>query len=611
MILVLASLLFAFPPTVLTSASGYDGSGDCQIKELTVTTSDCDADGKFTMTIDFDVENPGNNGFKVWNGAFYGEYDYTDLPITIGPFPGDCHTTWEINVKDFDFPHCFAQKVIGKKCCNGGGGESCKIKELALTTGDCDEDGNFWVVVNFVVENPGPEGFKIVGNGNNYGDFDYADVPVILGPLSGDCKTNYEFAVKDLVDPNCHAAGHIGKICCEGDPGTDCKIKELTAHAGECDENGKFFVELDFDVDNPGDNGFKVFGNGHNYGVFNYADLPLLLGPLPGDCKTEWEFAVKDLDDPHCFAAVDIGKKCCNGEPSDCTIKEASVKFECENDTFFYAIINFEVNNPGGLGYTVSGNGHHYGDFEYSDLPLVLGPFLADCHTNYFFFIEDKEKEKCHKELVLGKVCCVHEEKCEVKGLHATIGDCSSDSTYWVTVHFELKNGEPGFFDLWFNGHLYGEYHTDDLPLSLEVFAGKNAKDMVKVCMKDPKHCCATIYFHPPTCLHNGKEIAHHFYPHEDASNGNHHYFEGDTRPFLLHIYGQPFILTPLHAWQIMEEVTVCDMAGHPVFNARTPNQKEGALNIDHLMNRQPGIYIVTIRTDKAVETFKIFLAQH
>jgi hypothetical protein len=605
----IALLLWLIPAAVsLIYAMPVQGAG-CEISNLMVTVSDCDADGKFTMTIDFDVVQPGNNGFKVWNSAYYGEFDYTDLPVTVGPFVGDCKTSWDINVKDLSNPHCFAQANIGKVCCNGGDPGDCSIKDARVDIA-CDGDTIFYATIDFSVINGGASGFNLYVNGNQAGAYSYGDVPVTVGPLLADCKTAYTFAIKDIDDPGCHLSISKGKVCCPGgDPGDKCKIKDLVAVAGECDDDDLFYVELDFTVLHPGNSGFKVYGNGQDYGVFEYTDLPLLLGPLSGDCKTAWAFAVKDMDDPHCVASVNIGKKCCNGgEPTDCQFKEVSVAVDCDGDSVFYALLNFTALNPGSNGFSVYVHGQSLGQYDYASLPISLGPFHADCQTKYVFRIEDNEHEKCHQDFHLGKVCCDPQEKCQIKALQATAGPCTTDSTYLLTIDFNWVHADAGYFDVWVNGMAYGSYHTDDLPLTLEVLGGKTSKDMLKVCMQEPHGCCAHMHYHTPACLKHGFYVAQAFAPLDEVPAEETYLHRDPHQSISMRIDQRPFIFTPTRPWTEVKSVTMCSLSGQVVFHALTPGNVTGWIEIAMPSARQAGIYVVSILTDSGIASFRVFL---
>lgn len=99
-----------------------------------------------------------------------------------------------------------------------------------------------------------------------------------------------------------------------------CKVKEfdtkdcsnfngcanLIVEAHDC-EDGKFLVDLDFNFANAA-MALPFRGTGFEYGTFNYNDLFITFGPLEGDCETDYEFVVKDVDDPNAKRSSSLGK---------------------------------------------------------------------------------------------------------------------------------------------------------------------------------------------------------------------------------------------------------------------------------------------------------------
>ena len=70
---------------------------ECLISNLQVTVGDCNANGTYSITIDFDHQNAGNDFFDVFvrNNVFIGFYPLADLPVTIEEF--------ELSGFDYDF----------------------------------------------------------------------------------------------------------------------------------------------------------------------------------------------------------------------------------------------------------------------------------------------------------------------------------------------------------------------------------------------------------------------------------------------------------------------------------------------------------------------------
>src|SRR5690606_21894934 len=64
-------------------------SNTCDISNLTVGIGDCNPDGTYAITIDFDYANAGATQFNVYTNASFmiGTYNLADLPVTISHYP--------------------------------------------------------------------------------------------------------------------------------------------------------------------------------------------------------------------------------------------------------------------------------------------------------------------------------------------------------------------------------------------------------------------------------------------------------------------------------------------------------------------------------------------
>ena len=71
----------------------------------------------------------------------------------------------------------------------------------------------------------------------------------------------------------------------------------------------------------------------------------------------------------------------------------------------FCVFINF--NHVGNSNcFKLSGNGHDYGRFSYSQLPVKICGLKANCEAEYEFTAQDCENEACTTSKELGIVCC-------------------------------------------------------------------------------------------------------------------------------------------------------------------------------------------------------------
>ncbi len=360
-------------------------AAQCEIGTIEANATPCDEQGYFNVVIDFEYANVGTQGFTVQgNGATYGNFEYTDLPVTINDLPGDGITFYEFVVRDIEFPDCHNFIEFGIVDCDPAG--DCHIWDVYADIMPCNESGFFHVLLDFEFTNTGNNGFRVQGNGNNYGNFSYDDLPVTIGPLEGDGVTIYEFVVIDNDLETCHDFTAIDPVDCDPQGG-DCEIGAIQATVLPCNEENEFYVLLNFAYANTSD-GFTVQGNGVFYGNFLYSQLPVEIGPLQGDGVTVYEFGVHDAVHEACGNAAAIDPVSCEGETA--LMNFTTQVMSCQDDMYMLKV-DFEAVNQGSQGFTLSGNGENYGTFNYEQLPVEIGPLSTDGNTPYYFIAKDLE----------------------------------------------------------------------------------------------------------------------------------------------------------------------------------------------------------------------------
>ena len=438
--LLFVSIFFIAATQNLTASDLRLFNPNCEIGAINVEIEPCDELGYFEVVLNFEYANVGTEGFRVQgNGNNYGNFEYESLPITIGPLEGDGVTEYEFVVIDNEFEDCTNWTAIDPVDCNTGG--ECAIFDLVIDDHPCDGE-YFNVYLNFEYENVSNEGFTLFVNDDLYESYSYEDLPLeSIGPFLGDGTTFYVFEVYDQVYDDCFDIVEFGPIDCSG--GGDCEIWDVVADILPCDESGYFDVVLNFEYANVGTEGFRVQGNGNNYGNFEYESLPITIGPLDGDGVTEYEFVVSDNEFEDCTNWTAIDPVDCN-TGGECAIwdVEATV-LPCNENGFFNVLINFEYEHVGESGFSLLGNGNDYGDFEYEDLPVELGPFEGDGITIYEFLARDNQYEDCSDWTEIDPVDC--ETAPQITNLVTEVSSCT-DNLYQLTINFESQNiGNEGF----------------------------------------------------------------------------------------------------------------------------------------------------------------------
>ena len=218
----------------------------------------------------------------------------------------------------------------------------------------------------------------------NHGSYEYEDLPIFIGPLLGDGTTVYEFVVTDIEFQDCSNWTAIDPVDCNT---LDCIIGDLETTILPCNEDDEFFVLLDFEYANTSD-GFSVQGNGTNYGNFLYASLPVEIGPLIADGETVYEFLV--LDDVHEGCVEDTYIDPVNCDSLTQLINFSTMVVSCA-DEMYELQFDFEVVSAGEEGFVILGNGEDYGTYDYSELPVTIGPLETDGFTPYHFIALDRK----------------------------------------------------------------------------------------------------------------------------------------------------------------------------------------------------------------------------
>jgi hypothetical protein len=477
---------------------------ECDINEIVVDPGECTGDGFFSIVLNFNYENVNSDLFDVYSGDdFVGTYAYADLPVTIEHFPERVNSDYDIiTICDSDSETCCgSHEFMGPNCSEGN--EDCDIGELNIDPSECNELDQFVVHLNFEYVNVGDNGFSVHGNGNDYGTFQYDDLPVEIGTFEGGCGSAFEFIVQDVDFLDCASEGFIDNVCCE-----ECDINEILVDPGECTGDGFFSIVLNFNYENVTNDLFDVYSGDNYVGTYAYADLPVTIEQFPERVNSEYDIiTVCDNDNESCCETIEfMGPNC--SENNDCEIGNLNIDVgECNDDGLFVVHINFEYANVGDNGFTVMGNGMDYGTFQYNDLPIEIGPLEGDCETAYEFIVRDVDFEGCASDGGIEPVCC-SSEGCMISDIEVDLVECSGNETYSLILDFQHSNTSKAGFDVFSNGEFVGFYQYENLPVLIEDFPERPNSDfdLISVCDNDSDVCCSSLEFEGLNCTASGLE---------------------------------------------------------------------------------------------------------
>ncbi len=380
--------------------SCYEESGNCLIGEITITQSDCNDEGFFSVTLDFEYDNTSDQFTVNGNGNSYGTFSYADLPITIDGLEANCDIEYEFVVHDVNKNDCASDIGIGIVCCED---EECELLDLNLDSGECT-DGGFELTIDFEYSGTTNDFYdyiiydqmnEIIAQGNA----PFAQLPLII--LIVNTESEY-FIVSIFENDNdgCFVTGEIENPCFEPPVG-DCFIDDVTAVVLAC-EGDVFDVQIGFESDNTSDQ-FIINGNGNNYGTFSYADLPITLTGLEADCTTEFEFVIHDVNDNDCTAGVDYGPVCCEDFNN---ILEIIITDFIDED-FINIDVNVIISLLNGCDLEVYLDGNLYSILTAESTNFDIGPF--ECNTDQVVvltFVNTCTNESVDFEIDISDIDC-------------------------------------------------------------------------------------------------------------------------------------------------------------------------------------------------------------
>ena len=165
-----------------------------------------------------------------------------------------------------------------------------------------------------------------------------------------------------------------------------CNISNYSFTVNDCNVDYGFVVDLSFDAENVGNQGFTVFVNGEEHESFDYGSATYEIGYLYGDGVTTYEITLEDNMFDCEFESFTI-------EPQDCSpfcaIGDVTFDYiECTEATLGTYLLDFNYANPESGVFSVSVEGDPFAYYNYSDLPVVVSlpvfteaPVVTVCDT--------------------------------------------------------------------------------------------------------------------------------------------------------------------------------------------------------------------------------------
>ena len=401
-----------------------ESSGSCHFTNVSTQAYACE-DDQFLVNVEFDNPYGGDLGFYIFgDGMIFGPYQYGQSFYAFGPLNGnnEAHTVMLLDIAN---PACFANTNFNFMC-----NDECTIETVSAHS-ECNDDGQFFVAIDVEANHHG-ESFSIVGNGNNYGTFNYHDLPVTLGPFDGDGETALEFGVIDLENADCSNWTELISPNCQ-----PCNISHFEYEVS-CGEE-YYDLSINFTYENPESHRFIVLIGDEIYEGYDYEDLPITIEGIPLAFHGE-TIRVEDFEDEHCGETLDFNIPCCDLG----NILHELELTECgANGEYYLNVHEFEGLNLSDslvINYAPAGSSIIAEvTVAYADLAAEIGPLVGDGNTGYLFVFSDQNND-CSVTRTLEPVFCDNSSCIEFEHAQGVFGpDFEHDSGDLVLEENEVR----------------------------------------------------------------------------------------------------------------------------------------------------------------------------
>ncbi|MCO6463826.1 MAG: T9SS type A sorting domain-containing protein [Saprospiraceae bacterium] len=462
---------------------------DCDIEIIDVEVDTCDG---LNYGLSFNLlSNDPDQIFDVYhNNEFLKTIHYNGQPIHLNHLTSSIGASYnELKICSKNNPECCEDMDIPNPCI-------CNIYNVQSQIIDCNEQDSTFSLRIFFNHNMTSDSFTVGGNRTTYGTFAYRDLPITISGLHFSDSIEYEFIIVDNQDVLCFHAIELDKI---QNCNYTCEIEKPSLLLSDCNDNGEVYAYISFESSNVSVDGFTIRGNGRIYGSFNYGEDNYKVGPLDADCKTIYEFGIKDNSIDHCsnFAVPDA-PICCK---DTCTISDLDIEETCHNGTLQKLTIeDFDYSAGFSGNFVLIVNGQRKGIFALHDLPIDI-PANEFKNKTVKIIIFDAAKESCH--LVHNYTIKCDLETCYFDDFSIIDKECNGDGAVFLKFKFKHRNTGSKGFGLVIKGkprvYTY-EYKDDNGSYTLAVPGDCTTKYGIEIFDLNHPDCGISYQFDEPLC---------------------------------------------------------------------------------------------------------------
>ena len=403
-----------------------------------------------TPLIIFNANGPTGGPFNVRVDGVVYEFTYGEqvyeLFIDDNTIPSP---VFEVRYSD-PISGCVREVLVENPC-------FCFIELGDVVATECESNGSFFVELTFSAATSWGTGAFIVSANGITQTFDEGFVSTTVGPFFDNVA---EITIFEATSGLC-----IEEVVVEQDCGPSCEITGLVIEGTDCNPNGQYSIDVDFEsnVDGP----FVVTNQatGEQQTV-TLADLPLTFGPYNID-EIQTSLIIVQSGTANSCAAEEVHVQECD-PVGTCNFTDVFAEaYECV-DGQFMVDISFNNSAGGALGFYIFGNGMIFGPYQYGETFYTFGP-LDGSEEIHDILLLDIANPGCFADYTLDYSCS---DECNITQVIAEVTECDGE-VFGVELQVE-GNNLGGQFIVVGNGNNYGTFSYDDLPIFLGPFDGDN-----------------------------------------------------------------------------------------------------------------------------------------
>lgn len=451
----------------------------CQIGPLSATVLDSCGGAGYRVLLDFESAGISHADIYV-DGEFLQYIAIADLPVKL-EIPHNHTGETVLKVFANDLHDCYGKLSIQLPRCS----DECGISNLVAKALECS-DSSFYVKLDLDHYGPHSAFFQVYIGDGEIGSYPYSALPVLIGPFLAGESDVLAIRVRDSLYQDC-----VLETSIDGSPCDDfCFLGMPNAVISQCD-SGLFSVSIDFEHSGALSDSFKLRGNGHLYGLFAYADLPVQLEGLKADGSTPYEFVVIDQEGG-CRNFMELGTVDCFCLWSEIVIDPG----DCTSDSTYSLVINFEPGNVDS--FTLTTEGQQLGTFSAEALPLTVSDFPASGARLDELWVCAAMTNCCLRFEVESPLCV--RTSCQITEVQATPLECQ-EGQHKLLLDFNHEGVSGEHFVLRKNGEWLGRYAYRNLPVKIGPFWNQDSAVYVLEIVDAVNEDCVTeVEISDPGC---------------------------------------------------------------------------------------------------------------